>query len=60
MKAEGAFAIVLVDEEEIKINIPRQLLPPGARESNWLKIVLELDPEDTKKQEAKVKGLLES
>ena len=55
---EGDFAVVLVGEEEIKVDIPRQLLPPGAREGSWLKIDLELDPEGTKKQEEKIRGLL--
>ena len=56
---EGDFAVVLVGEEEIKMDIPRQLLPPGAREGSWLKIGLELDPKGTKKQEEKISGLLE-
>ncbi len=56
---EGDLAVILIGEEEIKVNIPRQLLPAGAREGSWLKISFELDPEGTQKQETKIKGLLE-
>ncbi len=56
---EGDFAVIFIGEKEIKINIPRQLLPAGAREGSWLQMSFELDPEGTKKQEAKIHGLLE-
>lgn len=56
---EGDLAVILIGGEEIKVNIPRQLLPAGTHEGSWLKISFELDPEGTKKQETKIKGLLE-
>lgn len=56
---EGEFAVVLFGEEEIKAEIPRKLLPAGAREGSWLKVNFELDQEGTKKQEEKIRGLLE-
>ena len=56
---EGDIAVVLFGDEEIRVDIPRQLLPAGAREGSWLKVSFELDPEGAKKQEEKIRGLLE-
>ena len=53
------YAVVQVGDEEIKLDIPKKLLPEGAREGSWLKVTFELDSEGTKKQEDKIKGLLE-
>ncbi len=56
---EGEFAIVLVGDEEIKVDVPKKLLPKGAKEGSWLKISFELDPEGTEKQKEKVSNLLD-
>lgn len=56
---EGNFAVVLVGDEEVKIDIPKDLLPKGAREGSWLKIRFELDPEGTEKQKEKIENLLD-
>ena len=56
---EGDLAVIFIGEEELKAEIPRQLLPAGASEGSWLKISFELNPEGTKIQETKIKGLLE-
>lgn len=53
------YAVVLVGDEGIKVDIPKKLLPEEAREGSWLTLTIELDPEGTKKQEEKIKGLLE-
>lgn len=58
-RLEGNFAVLLFDEEEIKVALPRQLLPAGAREGSWLTVNLELDQERTQKQEEKIVGLLD-
>ena len=35
---EGDHAVVLFGDDELKVDIPRQLLPPGAKEGSWLKV----------------------
>lgn len=57
-RIEGEYAAVLVGDEEVKINVPLELLPGNAREGSWLKITFQLDPESTKKQEEKVSDLI--
>lgn len=56
---EEDYAVVLIGDKEIKVDIPRVLLPPGAREGSWLNVSFELNSDGTKKQEEKIKGLLE-
>ncbi len=56
---EGDFAVVMVGDKEIKVDIPRSLLPKGAREGSWLKFNLELDQEGTEKQKEKISKLLD-
>ena len=56
---EGDYAVVLVGDEEIKIDVPKQLLPKGAKEGSWLKLNFELDPEGTEKQKEKISKLLD-
>ncbi len=56
---EGEYAVVLVGDKEIKLDIPREQLPEGAKEGSWLKISFELDFEGTKTQEEKIKALLD-
>ena len=56
---EGEYAVILIGDKEIKVDLPRELLPPGAREGSWLNVTFELDPGGSKRQEEKIKGLLE-
>ncbi|NLM46004.1 MAG: DUF3006 domain-containing protein [Firmicutes bacterium] len=56
---EGEYAVLLFGEDETKVDIPKKLLPPGAREGSWLNVSFELDEEGTKKQEERIKNLLE-
>ena len=56
---EGDYAVVLVEDEEIKVDIPKQLLPKGAKEGSWLKLNFELDLEGTEKQKEKISKLLD-
>ncbi len=56
---ENNHAIVLFGDDELKADIPRQLLPPGAKEGSWLNVSFELDPEGEKKQRDKIEGLLD-
>ena len=56
---EGEYAILLFGDDEIKVDFPKKLLPKGAREGSWLKVIFELDQEGTKKQEEKIARLIE-
>ena len=56
---EGEYAVLLFGDDEIKVDFPKKLLPEGAREGSWLKVVFELDHEGTKKQEEKIARLIE-
>lgn len=56
---EGDCAVILVGDEERQVCIPKKYLPEGAGEGSWLEVSFELDPEGGKKQEEKVKNLLE-
>ncbi|UNC91976.1 DUF3006 domain-containing protein [Candidatus Contubernalis alkaliaceticus] len=58
-RIESNYAVVLMGDEEIKINIPLDFLPKNAPEGSWLKITFELDAEETKKQEKKISDLIE-
>ena len=56
---EGSIAVVLFGDDEIKVDIPKKLLPNGAKEGSWLKVNIDLDKDGTKKQEEKIKGMLD-
>ena len=53
------YAVVLVGDDEIKVDVSKKLLPEGAREGSWLKVSFELDLDGTKKQNEKINKLLE-
>lgn len=55
---EGEYAVLLIEEDKIKVDFPRKLLPDGTREGSWLTVNLKLDRERTKKQEEKIAELL--
>ncbi len=57
-RLENGYAVLLWGEGEIKVNLPRELLPPGAGEGSILKISLEVDEEGTEKQREKISHLL--
>jgi len=52
---EEGLAILLVGEDERRVEVPREALPRGAREGYWLQVELEgdqlahavIDPEET-------------
>ena len=56
---EGNFAVLLIGEAELKVDLPKALLPAGAKEGSWLSVDLKLDQELTRNQEEKVTSLLE-
>ncbi len=51
---EGDLAVLLFGDEEIKVDVPRSLLPPGAKEGSWLTVSLELDLEGEQSQREKI------
>ena len=55
---EEGYAVILVGDDEIKVDIPKELLPKGSKEGSWLKFNLELDPEGTEKQKKKIEDKL--
>ena len=56
---EGEYAIVLFGEDEIKVDIPKVSLPEGSKEGSWLKVSFELDLEETKSREDRIKSKLD-
>ncbi len=56
---EGEYAVVLFGEDEIKVDIPKILLPEGAKEGSWLNINFELDIEGEMKQRERIESKLE-
>ena len=56
---EGDYALVLFGEDEIKVDIPKMLLPEGAKEGSWLSINFELDVEGESKQRERIEKKLE-
>lgn len=50
---EGDVAVLLFGDE-VKVDFPRSLLPPGAKEGSWLTVSMELDLEGEQKQREKI------
>lgn len=50
--------MLLCGEEEIKVDFPKVLLPPGAGEGSRLRISLELEPEGEREERERIGGLL--
>jgi prophage tail gpP-like protein len=40
---EGKFAVLIVGEDEQRINVPRKLLPKHSREGSWLQVEIQND-----------------
>ncbi len=53
---EGDLAVVLVGDEEYRLDVPRRFLPPGAREGDVLVLRWEVDRRET---EARRKGVVQ-
>ncbi len=49
---EGDIAVLLFGDE--KVEAPRSLLPPGAKEGSWLIVSMELDLEGERGQREKI------
>jgi hypothetical protein len=57
-RIEGDFAILLLGDEEYKVNMPLKYLPERVSESDILHINFRIDHEATEKQKKKVIDLL--
>jgi len=51
--------VLLIGDEELKVDFPLKLLPKGSKEGNWLKITVEPDQAGTAKQTEKIEGMLD-
>ncbi|MBE3142116.1 MAG: DUF3006 domain-containing protein [Thermoplasmata archaeon] len=59
---EGEYAILIVGEEEQRLNIPRKLLPQKAKEGSWLQLEIvdgearniTLDEQETEKARQRI------
>ncbi len=50
--------MLLFGDEEIRVDLPKVLLPPGAGEGSLLRISFKLDPEGELEQRKKIEDLL--
>lgn len=57
-RIEEQIAVVLFGDEEIKVNIPLELLPEGTREGSHLSITFELDAAGEASKREKISNLL--
>jgi hypothetical protein len=56
---EESHAILLFGDDEVKVELPRVLLPPGAAEGDILTVTFQIDYQATRDQKRKVAGLLD-
>ena len=55
---EKSYAVILVGDNKVKIDLPITLLPKGATEGSLLKLNIELDQIATAKQKEKIEDKL--
>lgn len=58
-RIENGIAVLLIGDNEVRVDFPLYLLPQGAREGSFLTIKLELDPSGEAAQRQKIANLLE-
>lgn len=58
-RIENHIAVVLLGEEEIKIDVPLSQLPDGVTEGTWLRLQFLIDEHTTREQFNRNKFLLE-
>ena len=56
---DGGTAVLLVGEDELKVELPASLLPEGAESGSHLSINISLDEASRKEAEERVKALQE-
>ncbi len=58
-RLESGYAVLLVGDKEIRVDIPLELLPEGVQEGDWFKLSLEPDPALTAERRGKIQNLLD-
>ena len=56
---DGLAALVLSDDEKVKLNLPVDRLPKGVKSGDHLKVTFEIDRESTGKVATEVDNLLD-
>lgn len=56
---EEGYAVLLCGDKEIRVDMPRELLPSTAGEGDILEMSLEIDREGTRRQQDKIGRLLQ-
>lgn len=64
---EGDFAILILGDDEQRINVPRKLLPKKSREGSWLQVEIQegeirsavIDDEETARAKQRISEKLE-
>ncbi len=51
--------VLLIGDEELKVDFPLKLLPKGSKEGSWLKITVEIDQTGAANQTEKIEGMLD-
>lgn len=55
----GDYAVLLVGDDEVKVDFPKGLLPQGTEEGTWLKVSFEIDYTGTQRKKEEITNLLE-
>jgi hypothetical protein len=58
-RVEDKIAVLLLGDENTKLNIPLSQLPDGCKEGDILNVSFERDPEATSQARERVSGLME-
>ena len=58
-RIEGGFAVLLFGEQEIKVDMPLELLPHELKEGDILSVAFAIDRQSTQTQKEKISGLLQ-
>lgn len=57
---EENMAVLLIGDDEVKVNFPKKLLPPSLEEGDWLKIDIAYDDETTAQMRREIEELSRS
>lgn len=58
-RIEGGFAVLLFGEQEIKVDMPLELLPHELKEGDILSVTFDVDHRSTQAQKEKISSLLQ-
>lgn len=57
---EEKMAVLLIGDDEVKVNFPKRLLTPSLEEGDWLKIDIAYDDETTQQMRREIEELSRS